>query len=115
MKSVPYEFRGISKRTGEYVYGDLMTYYDEQCDKQYKIRSLVSYCPAKSVFKEEPVIYESVAQLIGYDSDRKEVYEDDVLIDERGYRVTAGEMVFQPQRIFKLMLRTEFSVERKDR
>ena len=67
------KFRGISERTGEFVYG----YY-------------VPTCPMSSnpgIVDDEfvhEVKSESVAQLVGYDADGEEVYEGDVLIGEHG-------------------------------
>jgi len=66
--NIPYKFRGIDEE-GNFHYGDLV-----QC----KISMIMEENGAVKV------IPASVAQLIGYDIDGKEIYEGDVLIDKDG-------------------------------
>ena len=76
------KFRGVSLDTGEFIYGDLriigihphifkeaQCYYDEE------------------LIEVEP---ESVAQLVGYDCDGREVYEGDVCLYPDGSEFTAA-------------------------
>jgi len=72
VKGIPIKFRGKAEN-GEYVYGDLMQgNYDESA---FRIKPR----------KKRPVYVDknSVAQLVGYDVDGKEVYEGDAIIDTR--------------------------------
>ena len=70
----PIKFRGKDVNAGDYVYGEYITmgapylHYVDDNDDHFNI-------------EVEP---ESVAQLIGYDADDNEVYDDDVLVDEDG-------------------------------
>ena len=65
---IPYKFRGIDE-DGNFHYGDLV-----QC----KISMIMEENGAVKVLPQ------SVAQLIGYDIDGKEIYEGDTLIDKDG-------------------------------
>lgn len=79
----PIKFRGRDLETGEYVFGEfgqgatsgepMIYFYDY--DAQQWVGAAV-----------EP---ESVAQLVGYDTDGKEVYEGDTLIDK--YKTLFGD------------------------
>lgn len=112
MKGVPIKFRG--NHFGKIVYGDII---HEEGKPSYIERTFIySRVKVKEfeyVYKKFEVDPDSVAQLIGYDKYGNEVYEDDVLVDWLKHRVIAGDMVFQPQRIWDEMMKTEFVVERK--
>ncbi len=59
------------------------------------VQGVVPYCGSRMDFINEDSVWysvypESVAQLVGYDADGKEVYEGDILIDEDGFERTAG-------------------------
>lgn len=67
----PIKFRGKA-RDGQYYYGDLINEYG---------------APTIRMSEDSNTYYidvypESVAQHVGYDADGREVYEDDILIDE---------------------------------
>ena len=66
------KFRGISTKTGKYVYG----YYVPQCP-MYSFPAIVD----DDGFINE-VELDSIAQLVGHDKDGKEVYEGDILVRE---------------------------------
>ncbi len=87
MKNVPIKFRGQQLTADkDFVYGDLIQYPydlpvirvfdDEECKK-----GLYAYDDYK-------VYPESVAQLVGYDADGKEVYEGDELYYYRCFCVS---------------------------
>lgn len=69
------KFRGRSVRTGEYVYGDLM----------HMTGGRVGIIYDKRVACDE-VEPDSVAQLVGTDSNDKELYEGDEVIFDDGFR-----------------------------
>ena len=64
----PIKFRGRRIDNGEYVYGDLLTGGNEFAIINDTLRAMV-----------DP---DTVAQLVGYDKDGKEVYEGDAVIEE---------------------------------
>ena len=74
MKNVPVKFRGIVLATGETIFGDLV--HDES----------FTYIgnPSRNFFNICLVDPDSVAQLIGYDCNGNEIYEGDILINEKG-------------------------------
>lgn len=68
MKTVPIKFRGVSELTGKTVYGvGVKVYSDERVD-------IITGGMALEAVKPE-----SVVQLVGYDADGVEVYEDDTI------------------------------------
>ena len=69
MKGVPVKFRAKTEK-GDFVYGDLI--------KGHYIEWMPKIKPAKK--RSVHVDKDSVAQLIGYDADGKEIYEGDKLI-----------------------------------
>lgn len=92
-----YKFRGKDKETGKTVYGSLLTLSNNwfilssiTWDK-YRYSNAKNKCvfvdgtSTRNIYNSPLVIYrvekDSVAQLIGYDKNFKEVYEDDFLID----------------------------------
>ena len=118
MKGIPIKFRG--KAHGRYYYGDYERCYEGDGkyfgDEYYCIK-----CPQEDSegnklkkFTSIRVDEESIAQLIGYDANKKEVYEDDILVDKNGNRIKAGTLAIQPERIWNWLLRDEFNVERQD-
>lgn len=66
---IPIKFRGKSTETGKYVYGDFVHY--------------VPLSTFPGIVDEDGFVHEvypnSVAQLVGYDADGREVYEGDEL------------------------------------
>ena len=75
------KFRGKSKYSGKIIYGDFSYYKD-------------------GVYIDDEAVYEdSVAQLVGYDTNGKEVYEDDKLenIHNPDFTTTAYFDVFPEQ------------------
>ena len=68
----PIKFRGRDIKTGEFVFGDL-------------INSIPSVSLPCIVIEDVvcDVAPESVAQLVGYDANGKEVYEGDKMINDR--------------------------------
>lgn len=84
------KFRGISTKTGKFVYGDLQTHFrTDGKTKSFVIRTwerlddCVEVAPDKSVivaeYYERPVDPDSIAQLVGHDKDGNEVYEGDTI------------------------------------
>ncbi len=72
------KFRGRTE-DGEFIYGDLLQgNYDESAPKIKPRHKKAQYVWAVSV-----------AQLVGYDTNGKEIYEGDTLIDEKGFTYTA--------------------------
>ena len=74
------KFRGLTLE-GKFIYGDYRH---------------IGFCP--HIYKREQCYYEeravevapeSVAQLVGIDSNGKEVYEGDVIVDQHGIEYTA--------------------------
>ena len=71
---VAIKFRGVDLKTGEFVYGDFvhvvpMSSFNGIIDREGKIHTI------------EP---KSSAQLVGYDSKKREVYEGDRVVDKFG-------------------------------
>ena len=101
--SVPIKFRGKLSRSaynvkiyppkilnaGTVVYGDLIHFRDGVL-----IRTEYDYYENKAI--EYFVDPDSVAQLVGYDDDGKELYENDTVVDENGdeYRVCFERIAF---------------------
>lgn len=75
---VPIKFRGIDE-DGKYVYGDYVTRQDG-CAIRFKEKKTL----IKIYVYEVTVKPETVAQLIGYDIDGKEIYEGDKIWDKYG-------------------------------
>lgn len=71
----PIKFRGRDLDSGKYVYGFYVT---GAGDKPF---ILVTNAQGQYL---RPVAPDTVAQLVGYDKNGKEVYEGDTVIDERG-------------------------------
>ena len=69
----PIKFRGKRVDNGEYVYGDLI--------QAVTMSSFPGIVVEDVVYDVDP---ESVTQLIGYDSNGKEVYEGDTLVSTTG-------------------------------
>ena len=82
MKDVPIKFRAKHITTGEYVYGDLIH------DRHGKTRITYASDIAPTVYVNEAVKPDSVAQLVGYDADGKEIYEGDELYYYRCFCVS---------------------------
>ena len=78
----PIKFRGRLWDTGEFVFGNFVT--DDQ-EYLLKFDADSFTCPAR-IFKIQKA---SIAQLVGYDKDGNEVYEDDEVVDENGLTGTA--------------------------
>ena len=66
--SVPIKFRGRDENTGEFVYGDIC--------QTLSTPSIVN-CEGRFFVKPD-----SVAQLVNYDDDGKELYENDTVVDK---------------------------------
>lgn len=78
MKTVPIKFRGVSAKTGDYVYGAYVNECTFVCDGE--------GCDA---FKFVCILPATAAQLVGYDSNGNEVYEGDVLVSTSGCKFVA--------------------------
>ena len=79
----PIKFRGETF-DGKVVYGDLLHYGKyEKCIRSYLL-------PDKISISTLPVKPESVALLVGYDADGKEIYEGDELITPDGTHIYAA-------------------------
>ncbi len=74
----PIKFRGRDLDTGRFVYGHFIV---EACG----LPDIITTCPA-ATYEVDP---KSVAQLVGYDANGKEVYEGDILIDKRKREMVA--------------------------
>jgi len=77
----PIKFRGVSLDTGEFIYGDL---------RIIGIRPHI-FKEAQCYYDEELIEVEpdSVAQLVGFDADGREVYEGDELVGANGFEFKA--------------------------
>ena len=77
------KFRGRDM-TGHFVYG-LLT------KKRIRHSGEISWAIATGIRQSEviPVNENSIAQLVGFDSDGREVYEGDILVDENGNETPA--------------------------
>lgn len=75
------KFRGISKDIGNFVYGDLVTYYKDSF--------VIAFKNDEGDVVHAPVESESVAQFCGYDKNGDEVYEGDETIYSDGTVYTA--------------------------
>ena len=87
---------------GEMVYGSLIAYEVNASSFHY---SICSHEPVP-FHVDYPVDPDSVAQLVGFDADGREVYEGDVLIDELEQEYTA-EIYDRPEKIHALELKEE--------
>ena len=78
MKKIPIKFRGKEILSGEYVYGDLV----------HMGPGFLIY----PFFEDEAfaVQNDSVARLVGYDADGKEIYEGDTVFDADNNAVIAA-------------------------
>ena len=103
----PIKFRGrIAKdhvekwKRGEIICGSLMVFADAP----------ITGCThwiideKSKPYRNYPVDEDSIAQLVGYDADGREVYEGDVLIDELEQEYTA-EIYDRPEKIRSLKLK----------
>ena len=66
----PIKFRGRTK-SGEFVYGDLIHMTDNRIG--------IIFDKRVAAVEVDP---DSVAQLVGFDSDGREVYEGDIIVDD---------------------------------
>lgn len=79
-RTIPIKFRGKSKETEEFVYGDLI-------HKKKKV-----FIINVEDDKEVEVLPSSICQLVGYDADHKEMYETDHIIIYRAFLVGGEEL-----------------------
>ncbi|MBR3747245.1 MAG: hypothetical protein IKN27_09845 [Selenomonadaceae bacterium] len=77
----PIKFRGRDKETGKIVFGSFVD-YGEHCNSRYWINP-----PTNEA--NHPVDPDSVAQLVGYDANGKEIYEGDKVVSEYGDEIVA--------------------------
>lgn len=94
MKGVPIKFRG-KDMNGQYVYG-LLT------KKLVRHSGVLSYAIVNGSFKSSetiPVSEDSIAQLVGYDAEGNEVYENDVL-QSKLYIEDEGKKSFLMMRVY---------------
>ena len=84
MKKIPIKFRGRSLETGEVIFSRIVDYGSDFAKIGYWVRAYGAW-----ELRWEKVDPDSVAQLIGYDVDGKEVYEGDTLTDILGNEYTA--------------------------
>ncbi len=97
------KFRGKCKDTDEIVTGNLLvllnacyivrpTFFAARDDdpKHFSIFwDQTTKYPSQAAIMVYPVYPDSVAQLVGYDADGKEVYEGDALVDEEGMPINS--------------------------
>ncbi len=78
----PIKFRGREYKTGKYIFGTNYAYFPEGAFGTIfqPVATIGNFNQASTV-----VDLDSVAQLVGYDKNEKEVYEGDTLIDENGF------------------------------
>ena len=84
MQGVPIKFRGKDE-DGKYIYGDYVTRQDG-CAIRFKEKKTL----IKIYVYEVTVKPETVAQLVGYDADGKEVYTGDRLLSLDNDTLTAA-------------------------
>ena len=80
------KFRGKRLDNGELIYGDILHYGKyETCIRSYLF-------PDKNSFSTLPVDSNSVAQLVGYDKNGKEIYSDDTVVNAYGAEIPFSAM-----------------------
>lgn len=77
MKNVPIKFRGKPTLSSDYIYGDYVARQDGCAIRFRENENLFNMHVYEVAVKPE-----SVAQLVGYDADGNEVYEDDEVYSE---------------------------------
>lgn len=95
---------GNEAEIGDLVTGSLIIYEEEPARR----RCWIKRQEKKHVHIDYPVDEDSIAQLVGYDKDGREVYEGDVLIDELEQEYTA-EIYDRPEKIHALKLKEDNS------
>lgn len=86
MKKIPIKFRGIEDiKDGKYVYGDYVTRATGCAIRVKTSANLFNLHEYEVAVKPE-----TVAQLIGYDVDDKEIYEGDTVFDADNNAVIAA-------------------------
>lgn len=78
MKGVPIKFRGRVFASNEVVFGDYITHKDGSCAIRVRDNDDLFNMHEYEIAVEK----RSVAQLVGYDADGKEVYEGDIIFDD---------------------------------
>ena len=81
------KFRGKRLDNGELIYGDILHYgkYEHYNRHETYIRFYTD--PYKLSFSTLPVDSDSVAQLVGYDKNGKEIYSDDTVVNVYGAEI----------------------------
>ena len=80
----PIKFRGKEKYTLRRVYSDCLFQSNEGS-------GVIRYGLLEPNRNEWTIVYpNSVAQLVGYDDNGKEVYEGDIIVDVHGYELEAS-------------------------
>ena len=82
MKGVPIKFRAVDVDSGEYVYGSVL--YHGICG----VAGHAVMCGEMNSGTWY-IKHDTLAQLVGYDINGKEIYESDKLIDSGGIEFTA--------------------------
>lgn len=75
----PIKFRGRSLETGEVIFSEIVDYWVTGAKIGYWVRAYGAW-----ELRWENVDPDSIAQLVGYDKNGKEVYEGDILRDYEG-------------------------------